>query len=117
MIINYIDKIKSDIENYQIIEKSYSEERGFTEGELFFIEECRLDFTEVKDIEVAGKLKYYYHYMDRNNSIIFHYDNALHHKEIKIFPLHKHLSNTIKESNEPELKQILNEIEHIVVKK
>jgi len=59
MISKYFDKVKNHINNfshivvnYELKEKVYSNERGFIEGELLFIDESRLDFTEVKDIEL-----------------------------------------------------------------
>lgn len=124
MISKYFDKIREHIENYnhiienyQFIEKIYSEERGFIEGIIFFIDESKLDFTEVKDIEFVSKIKYHYHFMDKNNNLIFRYDNSKHHKELKTFPHHKHSPENIYESSEPEIKSILSEIESIVTKK
>ncbi|OFY30477.1 MAG: hypothetical protein A2275_12600 [Bacteroidetes bacterium RIFOXYA12_FULL_35_11] len=124
MIFKYFDKVKTNIdnyshiiENYQLNEKVYSEERGFIEGEIMFIDDSRLDFAEVKDIEINQKIKYHYHYMDTDNNMIFRYDNAKHHKDIKSFPHHKHFLNTIDESSEPEITIVLNEIENIVLKK
>ena len=110
MIFKYFDKVKTNIDNY-------CEERGFIEGEIMFIDDSRLDFAEVKDIEINQKIKYHYHYMDTDNNMIFRYDNAKHHKDIKSFPHHKHFLNTIDESSEPEITIVLNEIENIVLKK
>lgn len=121
MISKYFDKVKSEIENhshivenYQLKEKVYSEVRGFIEGELSFTDESRLDFAEVKDTEQAEKVKY--HYMDNSNNMIFRYDNAKHHKEISTFPHHKHLPDKIAESSEPEINDVLTEIEIKIIK-
>ncbi len=46
--------------------------------------------------------------------MIFRYDNAYNHPEIKTFPHHKHLPENIKESNEAELIDILFEISEIL---
>lgn len=123
MISKYFDKVKNEInsyshvvENYQLNEKVYSEVLGFIEGELFFPDESRLAFAEVKDIEQPSKIKYHYHYMNKNDETIFRYDNAKHHTEIMTFPHHKHLPDGIVESSEPEINLILTEIEAIILK-
>ena len=122
MISRYFDNIKSVIESYNYIiesihiqEKTYSDEKGFIEGKILFIDNSRLEFAEVKNIEITEKIKYHYHFMDSSNQMIFRCDNAKHHKEIKTFPHHKHLNNTVLESNEPTIKSILSEIEGIVI--
>ncbi len=111
-----IDNYSHIIENYQLSEKQYSNVRGFIEGELWFADQSRLSFAEVKDIELNAKIKYHYHYMDNSDNMIFRYDNAKHFKEIKTFPHHKHLQNEVTECIEPELNSILSEIEMIVLK-
>jgi len=123
MISKYFDKVKNEInsyshvvENYRLNEKVYSEVLGFIEGELFFPDESRLAFAEVKDIEQPSKIKYHYHYMNKNDETIFRYDNAKHHTEIMTFPHHKHLPDGIVESSEPEINLILIEIEAIILK-
>jgi len=123
MISKYFDKVKNEInsyshvvENYRLNEKVYSEVLGFIEGELFFPDESRLAFAEVKDIEQPSKIKYHYHYMNKNDETIFRYDNAKHHTEIMTFPHHKHLPDGIVESSEPEINLILTEIEAIILK-
>jgi hypothetical protein len=124
MISNYFDDVKSQIEkfshiveNYELREKSYSNERGYIEGELSFIDESRLDFAEVKDVGREGKIKYNYHYMDNANDLIFRCDNAKHHKIIKTFPNHKHLPKEIIACSEPEINDVLSEIEGRILKK
>jgi len=121
MIEKYFEKQKKNIykfshiiENYQLNEKIYSEVRGIIDGELIFINESKLDFAELKDIELKSKIKYHYHYMDCNNNMFFRYDNAKHYNELKTFPHHKHIINEVKESYEPELLAILTEIESLI---
>lgn len=54
--------------------------------------------------------KYRYQYMDEKLLLIFRYDNAPHHREVKSFPHHKHVSNKVTDSKEPGLNDILLEI-------
>lgn len=111
-----IDNYSHVIENYSMVEKIYSEEIGFIQGTISFINESSLDFAEVKNIEIKQKIKYRYHYMDRKNQIIFRYDNSKHYPEIKTFPHHMHLLNETIETSEPEIDDILSEIEKIILK-
>ncbi len=123
MISDYFAKIKSCIDDYSHIveyyelkEKVYGEESGFIEGAVSFIDASRLDFAEVKDINQKAKIKYHYHFMDAKNAMFFRYDNAKHHKGVKTFPHHKHLPDTIAACAEPEMSNILSEIEVIILK-
>ncbi|MBW8050022.1 MAG: hypothetical protein FVQ77_06725 [Cytophagales bacterium] len=115
MIEVYFDKIentilffKVKIKFYSITKKAYNEKQGFIKGEIHFINDSRFYFIEVKDVELRTKDKYSYHYVDKDNTLIFRYDNADHHKEITTFPHHKHLpNNKLIESVEPELFDVL----------
>jgi hypothetical protein len=52
--------------------------------------------------------------MDKSNRLIFRYDNANHHKELKTSPHHKHCDDSIQESIEPELFDILLEVHEFI---
>lgn len=123
MISKYFGNIKQQIkkyshivESYHLNEKVYSDERGYIAGYLLFIDDSKLSLAEVKDTEQKEKIKYQYHYMDKDNNMIFRYDNAKHYKEVKTFPHHKHLPSDILESVEPEINTVLGEIEVIILK-
>lgn len=110
-----IEKKSHIVHSYNLKEKVYSEERGYIEGQLVFSDDSRLEFIEVIDAEMNAKIKYRYHYMNRQNGLIFRYDNANHHPEIPSFPHHKHLLNHIEESKEPSIADVLDEIEIIIL--
>ncbi|MGR3178978.1 MAG: toxin-antitoxin system TumE family protein [Candidatus Anammoxibacter sp.] len=112
-----IDKTISyfkDIRSYSLNKKIYNDRQGFVSGTIIFDDDSQLDFTEVKNVELEGKIKYRYHYMDKDNELIFRYDNANHYKDIKNCPHHKHLKETIIESPELNLFDILLEIKEII---
>lgn len=118
MIKEYFEKLEKVISGFrdiiykQTIHKNfYNEQQGIIRGEIDFIDESELSFMEFKDIELRGKLKYKYHYMDKDKGLIFRYDNAQHHPEIPTFPHHKHVLGNIEESEEPEMLDILSEIQ------
>ncbi len=95
---------------YNVSIKNYSSTKGYIIGEIIFTDKSKLSFREVKDIELQGKDKYAYNYIDGKNNLIFRYDNAPHYKQLDTFPHHKHLPDKIVESYEPELIDIIFEI-------
>ncbi len=111
-IFNEYDYI---LETYIITKDAFSDEKGFVEGELFFIDESRMSFVEVLDFGKNEKIKYSYHYMNQNNELVFRYDNAKHYPALKNFPHHKHIKDDVIESKEPDIRFILKEIENIVI--
>jgi hypothetical protein len=54
--------------------------------------------------------------MDKSQKMIFRYDNAKHHPEIETFPHHKHTSDKIENGKEPELIDVLSEIQEKIKK-
>ncbi len=123
MILDYFKQLKDVIEKFSHIvansttnEKTYSNKRGLISGKIHFTDESRLDFVEVKDIEKQEKIKYSYHYMNSKHEMLFRYDNTKHFPDIASFPHHKHIKNGINESKEPEMNDVLSEIEKQVIK-
>lgn len=72
-----------------------------------------LEFVEVLEVKgfILSKAEYAYHYQDRDNTLIFRYDNAPHHPNIPNFPHHKHTGNQIESAAPPHLGDILREID------
>ncbi len=116
-----IDDYFIEIENFildsglvilQKTEKKKTDDNfGIFSGLLYF-EHGRLEFLEVVRIisNNATKIKYKYHYMLENDTMIFRYDNVKHHPHISSFPHHKHIPDDIISSEEPDFKIILSEI-------
>jgi hypothetical protein len=123
MLEKYFTTVRSIVQNYSSIFTDfysntipYDEFEGFIEGKITFIDGSILDFGEVKNVKQQPKMKYRYHYMDKDKNLIFRYDNAAHHKEIATFPHHKHTPNGVEESNEPAIETIMKEIEGMISK-
>ena len=93
-----------------LTQKIYNHFQGYISGKIVFENGHSLEFAEVVDTEQTTKVKYRYQYMDEKQSLIFRYDNAPHHKEVKSFPHHRHTPNKVTDSNEPGLNNILLEI-------
>ena len=111
-----IEKCVADcpyITESQILKDKRSLYIGIIEGKIYFTDESILHFIEFVNVkEQTEKYKYSYHYQSKDGKLIFRYDIAPHHKEIKTYPHHKHLgiAKVIKAS-EPCLAGVLGEIE------
>jgi hypothetical protein len=122
LISEYFQKIESQIADFiYIIETSLVKDKpslnlGIIEGELFFIDESKLHFIEFVNVkETIEVYKYSYPYQDRNSDLIFRYDMAPHHQEIKTFPHHKHIhSNNVIQTSTPAFAQVLDEISDLI---
>ena len=116
MIEEYFAQLEGIIKEFpnvrfvSLTKKIYNISQGYISGSIVFENNHRLDFVEVKNVEVLSKIKYRYHYMNDEKSMIFRYDNALHHVSVSTFPHHKHDGESIRESVEPNLDQVLLEI-------
>jgi len=101
MIEGYFSQIERilqefpNIRSLSVRKKVYNVKQGYIGGSAIFENGYRLDFIEVRDIEVRPKVKYRYQYMDECQNLIFRYDNAPHHRNIATFPHHKHTHNEI----------------------
>jgi len=118
MIEEYFQKVGKVLQEFPFIrsralaQKVYNQHQGYISGKIVFENGHLLEFTEVVDTEQTRKVKYRYHYMDEKQSLIFRYDNAPHHKEVKTFPHHRHSPREITEGDEPDLYGVLMEITH-----
>ena len=116
MIEDYFVQLEEIIKDFpnirfvSITKKIYNISQGYISGSIIFENNHRLDFVEVKNIEVLNKIKYRYHYMNDEQVMIFRYDNAPHHANVSTFPHHKHDGDNIRESAELSLDQVLLEI-------
>ncbi len=126
MIIKFVENIENTIASNPIIlssniQKQFGpeDETVYLKGNLLFI-----DFSVIEIALFANKVqnkisidKYRFHYMNKDGKLVFRYDNAPHHHEIPTFPHHKHTSNKVMQSLMPSIKDILNEITAIIIKK
>ena len=113
-IVNSCDFIVSS----EIKKRAVNKFLGIIEGVLAF-EVGKLDVLEViKGIaDDFSKKKYKYNFRNLENEVVFRYDNVPHHKNISTFPHHKHIADSVVESHEPKIQQILVEIEIILREK
>ncbi|MEM2144151.1 MAG: DUF6516 family protein [Candidatus Jordarchaeaceae archaeon] len=87
---------------------------GYLRLRITFIDKSRLELREYVN-DMLRKLSYSYNYTSSENTLLFRFDNAPHHKEIKTYPHHKHTANgRVKESKEKEVNQIKKEIDSLL---
>jgi hypothetical protein len=118
----YFVKIRQHISNspfvtsVEINEDIRTSTEGFIKAKIRFIDDSELSFREFVSTENPNPFRYTYAYhYTKNNSLIFRYDSAPHHKEVSTFPHHKHLADGMVEScSEPTIDSILSEIESII---
>lgn len=78
MIAEYFRQVRAILylfahitDDFNISEKVYSTEKGFITGRLRFSNGCVLEFGEVKNTLLQSKVKYRFHFMDKNGDLIF----------------------------------------------
>ncbi|WP_423224712.1 toxin-antitoxin system TumE family protein [Candidatus Amarolinea aalborgensis] len=85
---------------------------------------ARLRFPDHSQLQVVEKLivkryslvkdRYAYHFQRADGVLVFRYDNVPHHPEVKSFPHHKHVGDTVIASVPPDLSEVLREIDGIL---
>jgi len=89
---------------------SRTEKLGLIKGALVFIDYSTLFITEYVNVRYKiEKLSYAYHYQDKESSLIFRYDNAVHKPKLD-FIEHKHTGEKTISADVPEIADILEEI-------
>ncbi len=76
-----------------------------------------LELNEAVFINSSGELNhlsYRYHFQDKDNKLIFRYDNAPHFPNLKTFPHHKHLPNKVTDVPKPTVLEVIDEIKGLV---
>ena len=79
----------------------------FSEGRIVFYNGNILEFAESI---TPDRVRYRYHYMNADGTLIFRYDNVPHYPEFATFPHHKHLQDTVMESDQVNLRQVVEEV-------
>lgn len=105
-----------EVEKYE--EQVLAEKRGNLRIRLRFTDNSLLEISEA--IQITGntfqRISYRYHYQSSVGELIFRYDNAPHHPEIKTYPHHKHLLDKVLECSHPDIEMINNEVKEYLTK-
>lgn len=76
----------------------------FITGYLFELNEAA-----IVEANQFRRLNYRYHFQDRQNNLVFRYDNTPHFPDLESFPHHKHLRNNVVSSEEPSVIKVIEE--------
>jgi hypothetical protein len=105
---------KVEVEGYQ--EQVLTRDRVNLRIRLRFVNNSLLEISEAIRIVDSNFtwLSYRYHYQRPDGSVIFRYDNTPHHPDVKTHPDHKHIGESVIESQRPDIEKILSEVkEHL----
>ena len=99
-----------------VTEETIANLQGIVEGRLRFWDGSLLEFVEVLVMRgvILNKVDYAYHYQDKDDSLIFRYDNAPHYPHISSFPHHKHVQQNVEAAKSPHLGDVLREIDSLL---
>jgi hypothetical protein len=78
-----------------------------------------LELNEAVIVE-AGQfmhLGYRYHFQDKQNNLVFRYDNTPHFPGVEGFPHHKHLPDNVCGAEEPSILNVIQEARHLAQQK
>lgn len=87
------------------------------QAHLRFYDDSTLDIVE--EIEKVGlrdvkRLTYKFHYQRADGTLIFRYDDAPHHRQLPLFPYHKHIGHSVIDAEPPDLADVLHEIDGLI---
>ena len=116
LLDDYLNNIKGLFDNTSfVVNQSLTidkrdQQQAHVFGYLIFIDESELHFREFIDASEGSidKLVYSYHLQDKNNNLLFRYDNAK-HKPALGFDEHKHGLDDIIYAPAPQLEQVIQE--------
>jgi hypothetical protein len=126
MIQRYVDDLEKVLGSHPtILSSTLQKQIGpdsktiYLKGSITFID---LSILEISVFAAAARNKividkYRFQYMDKKSKLVFRYDNAPHHRELPMFPDHKHLPDRVNPSALPSLTEILNEISAVILSK
>lgn len=116
LLEDYLSLIEAAVVALPVYAESYIEEIITSERinlriHLRFESGNLLEINEAVTVkaDTLSALGYRYHCQDKNNLLIFRYDDTLHFPDLPTFPYHKHTSDSIIAHYKPELLDVLNE--------
>ncbi len=81
-----------------------------------FLNGYLLELSEAAIVE-SGRIRhlcYRYHFQDRQNNVVFRYDNTPHFADISTFPHHKYLEKKVVAAEKPSIPDIIEETKYFV---
>jgi len=114
-VLNYLTELESAfstlssgyIERYE--EECLTPERVNLRIRVRFPEGYMLEWNEavIGEEGHVEHLAYRYHFQDKDNNLIFRYDNTPHFPELKTFPHHKHLPDNVIDAKRTSISEVI----------
>jgi len=115
-LVRYLQDVESAIKELQGYVERYEEEiisptRVNLRVRVRFANGYLLELNEaiVGEGEVIGHLGYRYHLQDKDNNLVFRYDNTPHYKSAHTFPHHKHVPDKVIGVQQPSIIDVIAE--------
>jgi len=96
------------IQSFEVLDYKKWYSGRFLRLKIIFNDKTELFVREYLD---EGERDYSFHWQSADGKLIVRWDNARHHRHIKTYPNHKHVGETIEESLEMSVDEILSYIE------
>lgn len=96
------------IESFEVLDYKKWQSGRYFRLKIILNNETELFVREYLD---ESERDYSFHWQSADGKLIIRWDNARHHKHIKTYPNHKHVGETVEESLEMSLDEILSHIE------
>ena len=117
MLENYLADAKASltassiVRDIEILEEFITSVSGYLECRLLMIDNSVLYIAEYFSIseDIIKRDKYSYHHQ-KNNVLLIRWDNAPHHRELPTFPFHVHMKDSVFESKEMTVEDVLKEL-------
>ena len=126
MIQRYVADIEKVIGSHPTILSSTLQKQIGPDGKTIYLK-GGISFIDLSILEISvfattsrNKIimdKYRFQYMNKENHLVFRYDNAPHHRELSTHPHHKHLPDKVSPSPQPSLADVMNEISAVILNK
>ncbi len=123
LLSQYLDKIENTVNALENSYIEYYNEEIITENRINLKIRIRfssghlLELSEAVIVAEEGKiqhLNYRYHFQDKQNDLVFRYDNTPHFQEIESLPHHKHIHNAVIAADQPSIIHTIEEASLIV---
>jgi len=106
--------ISAAVSSFRVLRRETSDEEGYIRIKCFLSNGDTLEFSEYVELKGNGVhiVTYTYHWQTAKGPLVTRWDNVEHHKKVKTFPHHLHLSDdTVLDSSPMNLKKVLYYIE------
>ncbi|BAP56563.1 hypothetical protein THII_2266 [Thioploca ingrica] len=122
LLSQYLEEVEAIINKLrEVYVESYEEEvlapdRINLQIRIRFLTGYLLELNEAVVVESAQLkyLSYRYHFQDKQNHLIFRYDNAPHFPNLDSFPHHKHLKNKVIATHKPSIDEVVQEVDRFI---